>query len=96
MINNQLINTTKEATMNESPYARQFDIKEKRLNTYLQKYATKNQGPIRYKGFVIVFNKETKEYAVFTKDEYSYGKGYRYPEIECSSIKEAKEFIDHY
>lgn len=48
----------------------------------------------QYKGFVIAQDKEF--YHVFTKDEWSYGEGFRYPEIEAGSVKEAEDFIDSY
>jgi hypothetical protein len=48
-----------------------------------------------YKGFVIALDKEGT-YHLFTKDEWSYGAGCRYPEHEAGSIEEAVEFIDCY
>lgn len=50
-----------------------------------------------YKGFVIAQSTvDPNEYAVFTKDEWSQGEGFRYPEIEAGSVKEAMDFIDSY
>jgi hypothetical protein len=49
----------------------------------------------RYKGFIIL-QTEVGLFEVYTKEEFAYGKGYRYPEIECCTINEAKEFIDCY
>lgn len=49
----------------------------------------------RYKGFVIQWLSDD-EYLVFTKDEWSMGKGNRYPEWEACSEQEAKDFIDSY
>ena len=49
-----------------------------------------------YKGWVIAEDKLTDTYYVFTKDEYSYGEGYRTPEFECCSIQECKDNIDSY
>lgn len=47
-----------------------------------------------YKGYVIAVNKEGTQYQVFTKEEWSYGEGFRYPEFDdCASIKEAIENI---
>lgn len=48
-----------------------------------------------YKGFVIALDKEGR-YQLFTKDEWKMGKGYRYPEHDTCSMKEAMEFIDDY
>jgi hypothetical protein len=42
----------------------------------------------RYKGFVIKWNKDTKEWNIFNKDGE--------PEWETSSRKETKDFIDSY
>jgi hypothetical protein len=49
----------------------------------------------QYKGFVIAIDKEGF-YQIFTKDEWSYGAGCRYPEHEAGTMKEAMEFIDSY
>lgn len=49
----------------------------------------------QYKGFVIALGRDDM-YHVFTKEEYSYGEGCRYPEHEAGSIEEAKDFIDSY
>jgi hypothetical protein len=48
-----------------------------------------------YKGFIIALDKEGR-YQLFTKDEWSYGAGFRYPEHDTCSIEEAKQFIDCY
>lgn len=48
------------------------------------------------RGYIIA---ETKDHPhgytilVFTKEEYAYGDGCRYPEWECDSIEEALEWI---
>lgn len=47
-----------------------------------------------YKGFVIAVEGET--FHIFTKDEWSYGAGYRYEEHEAGSLQEAMDFIDSY
>lgn len=48
-----------------------------------------------FKGFVIA--KDSDGYfLVYTKDEWSYGWGLRYPEFECGSIEECKENIKSY
>jgi hypothetical protein len=47
-----------------------------------------------YKGWVIAANKEG--WHVFSKDEYSMGEGFRYPEFECSSEEECISNIDSY
>lgn len=47
-----------------------------------------------YKGFVIAL--EGDNYHIFTKDEWSYGKGLRYAEHEAGNIQEAIDFIDSY
>lgn len=59
----------------------------------------KVQKVTRYKGFVIALEKDAdgyEEYQCYTQDEYAMGKGFRYPEIGCSSLAEAKEFINCY
>jgi len=54
------------------------------------------------KNFVIAETNEKErqegqsEYIIFTKEEYSFGEGCRYPEHETGSIKEAEEFINNY
>ena len=48
----------------------------------------------RLKGFVIA--QQGSEFHVFTKEEYVYGDGCRYPEVECTSMSEALEFINCY
>jgi hypothetical protein len=48
-----------------------------------------------YKGFIIALDKEGR-YQLFTKDEWSYGNGCRYPEHDTCTIAEALEFIDSY
>jgi hypothetical protein len=51
------------------------------------------------KKFVIVeTNKRERaegynNYLVFTKEEYSYGEGLRYPEFDAGSVKECEDFI---
>lgn len=49
----------------------------------------------QYKNFIIALDKEGF-YHIFTKEEWSYGKGYRYPEHEAGSLQEAIDFIDSY
>jgi hypothetical protein len=49
----------------------------------------------QYKGFVIALDKEGF-YHIFTKEEWSYGKGCRYPEHEAGNMQEALDFIDSY
>lgn len=48
-----------------------------------------------YKGFVIQEDGEGR-YNLYTKEEWSQGNGYRYPEHDTCTIEEAKEFIDDY
>jgi hypothetical protein len=48
-----------------------------------------------YKGFIIAQDKEGL-FHIFTKEEWSYGHGYRYPEAEAGNMQEAKDFIDSY
>jgi hypothetical protein len=52
----------------------------------------------QYKGFIIVKADEDSgyQYWIFTKDEYSMGKGYRYPEWEADELQECIDFIDSY
>lgn len=52
-----------------------------------------------HKGFVIaelIEGPDTGRYQLFTKDEWAYGHGFRSPEHDACSIKEAIEFIDCY
>lgn len=48
----------------------------------------------QYKGFKI--HKENDNYIIYTKEEWSYGKGIRQPEWDTTSESEAKSFIDAY
>lgn len=48
-----------------------------------------------YKGFVIGLDSNGR-YQLYTKDEWSYGKGYRYAEHDTCTLDEAKQFIDSY
>jgi hypothetical protein len=48
-----------------------------------------------YKGFVIATTNKG-DYLLFTKEEWSYGAGYRYPEWEAGNLQEAIDFIDSY
>jgi hypothetical protein len=54
------------------------------------------------KGFIIAQAnaKEIKdgsgEFVLFTKDEWEYGEGCRYPEWECEGLSEAIDFINNY
>lgn len=48
-----------------------------------------------HKGFVIAYGQDNF-YHVFTKEEWSYGEGFRYEEWEAGSIREAIDFIDSY
>jgi hypothetical protein len=49
----------------------------------------------QYKGFVIAENKKGDyPFLVFTKDEWSYGAGVRYPEWQADSVEEAREWIE--
>jgi hypothetical protein len=54
-----------------------------------------------YKGFVIAESNEREreegvpDYQVFTKEEWEYGEGLRYPEYDdCGTVKECMECID--
>lgn len=47
-----------------------------------------------YRGFVVNF--EEGSFKLYTRDEWSYGKGYRYPEWETDNEDEAREWIDSY
>lgn len=48
-----------------------------------------------HKGFVIAINTDGSEYQVFTKDEWSYGEGMRYPEYDgCGSVQECLDNIN--
>lgn len=49
----------------------------------------------QYKGFVIAQDKEGILH-IFTKEEWSYGNGCRYPEHEAGTVQEAIDFIDSY
>jgi hypothetical protein len=50
----------------------------------------------QYKGFIIAESKEDNYLHIFTKEEWSMGKGYRYEEHEAGNMQEAKDFIDSY
>lgn len=49
----------------------------------------------QYKGFVFAVD-HGGYFHIFTKDEWSYGEGCRYPEHEAGDIQEAKDFVDSY
>lgn len=48
-----------------------------------------------YKGFIIAQSKDGF-FHIFTKEEWAFGNGCRYPEHEAGTIQEAKDFIDSY
>lgn len=50
---------------------------------------------LQYKGFVIAQDKK-EFYHIFTKEEWSYGEGFRYEEHEAGIMQEALDFIDSY
>lgn len=50
----------------------------------------------QYKGFVIAYCEEEECFYIYTKDEWSFGKYFRYPEHEAGTIEEAINFIDSY
>lgn len=47
-----------------------------------------------YKGWVIA--PEGRDFLIYSKEEWAYGKGYRTPEWYGGSIQECKDFIDSY
>ena len=49
----------------------------------------------QYKGFVFAVDKEGL-FHIFTKEEWAYGAGCRYPEHEAGSIQEAMDFVNSY
>ena len=49
----------------------------------------------QHKGFVIAADKSGVLH-VYTKDEWSYGEGCRYPEWDCDHMQEAIDFIESY
>lgn len=50
---------------------------------------------IPYRGYVIAKDRDDDSYKVYTKDEYSFGNGYRYPEYDdIETVEIAKELID--
>lgn len=49
----------------------------------------------QHKNFIIAMDKEER-FQIFTKDEWSMGKGFRYAEHDACTVKEALEFIDDY
>ncbi|MGG4106721.1 hypothetical protein AAXB25_22745 [Paenibacillus lautus] len=55
---------------------------------------------IMYKGFKIYEEEDITTgdsiYAVYTKEEWEYGKGFRSSEWDATSLEEAKQFIDCY
>ncbi|QDP42794.1 hypothetical protein HWC53_gp068 [Bacillus phage vB_BmeM-Goe8] len=50
----------------------------------------------QYKGFIIAESREDDQLHIFTKEEWSYGKGLRYEEHYAGTMQEAKDFIDSY
>lgn len=56
--------------------------------------------PVTYKGFKILEENDQHSdgtvFNVYTKDEWSYGKGFRMVEWEAGTMQEAKDFIDSY
>jgi hypothetical protein len=50
----------------------------------------------QYKGFVFAESKEDEMIHIYTKEEWSYGKGCRYEEHEAGNIQEAIDFVDSY
>lgn len=44
------------------------------------------------KGYVIAESKDGR-FHIFTKDEWSYGEGFRYAEWECDSLNESIEWV---
>ncbi|OME54016.1 hypothetical protein BSK59_15660 [Paenibacillus odorifer] len=56
--------------------------------------------PITYKGFKILEEQDKHSdgtvFNVYTKDEWSYGKGFCSVEWEAGNLQEAKDFIDSY
>jgi hypothetical protein len=47
----------------------------------------------QHKGHVIALDKEGR-YQIFTKEEYAYGEGMRYPEWDAGSVEEAVQWIE--
>lgn len=48
-------------------------------------------------GMVIAQDTKTQEYSIFTKEEYSYGEGLRYPEFDgIDSLEEAETQARNY
>jgi hypothetical protein len=48
----------------------------------------------QFKGFVIALSKEDGRLHIFTRDEWSYGAGCRYPEHDADTMQEAIDFIE--
>ena len=49
----------------------------------------------QHQGFVIAEDKE-KRLHIFSKDEWSYGAGFRYAEWDADNMQEAIDFIESY
>ena len=49
---------------------------------------------VKYKGFTCVWNRDTQEYDVYTKDEMEQPKFTRSPDMSCSTLQHCKDFID--
>lgn len=53
-----------------------------------------------YKGFKIKeqldITTQRPIFMVYTKEEWAYGHGFRFPEWEACSMQEARDFIDNY
>lgn len=50
----------------------------------------------KYKRWLCEWNEAEQLYYLYTPDEQEQPKGFRYPEYEAQSEKEAKEFISNY
>lgn len=49
----------------------------------------------KHKGFTLGYKSEN-EIEIYTKEEWSQGRGYRYPEHEAGTKEEAIDFIESY
>lgn len=50
----------------------------------------------KYKNWLCEWDEESQQFNLYTPDELEQPKGFRYVEMECSTIEQCKEFIRNY
>lgn len=58
------------------------------------KFDESNKATWRYKGHVIKWNKESQRWDIYTRDEWSYGRGLRYPDWEGDTKQAVTNWLD--